>query len=358
MGGCLILPTCSPLLPCYLSLRESDFLSVNRTEIDLVPLLIINPIITLMKRPSIIPALCLLLLVLSCQKEPPQRLPEEAGVDRSRPCDRTAIQLDDPNLCAVVPVIVHVLHNNEPIGQGLNVSDPTICSQIYSLRLDFRKQNSDIGNVEPIYANRATDASVAFYLAGVVRKAKPTEAPISMGEAQLISPKSDAAGIVTGIDINTALHVWVTDLSSFFGRECPLDSWGQYPHQECQTDGVGVDYLYFGYMGRVLTHEVGHWMALHHLGAPAGSNSSSCSTDDGIYDTPNQKPFVVSDCFANPTYACPPQNEPVMYQNFMQVVTAMTDCKLMFTHGQRTKMITTLSAHRPGFFKQECPLHD
>ena len=42
-----------------------------------------------------------------------------------------------------IPVVVHVIHNGEAVGAGVNISDAQILSQISVLNEDYRRMNSD-----------------------------------------------------------------------------------------------------------------------------------------------------------------------------------------------------------------------
>src|SRR5205085_2751411 len=46
----------------------------------------------------------------------------------------------------VIPVVVHVLHNGEPVGTGLNISDAQVISQINVLNQDYNRTNADAVN--------------------------------------------------------------------------------------------------------------------------------------------------------------------------------------------------------------------
>src|SRR5690606_11264313 len=76
----------------------------------------------------------------------------------------------------------------------------------------------------------------------------------------------------------------------------------QFPGGPMATDGVVIDYEYFGTMGtasvphdlgRTTTHEIGHWLDLYHIW---GDDGSACTGSDLIMDTPNQ---------ADENYGCP-----------------------------------------------------
>ena len=51
-------------------------------------------------------------------------------------------RLADPNGIIIIPVVVHVLHRNEAVGTGLNISQAQIQSQIDVLNEDFRRLKS------------------------------------------------------------------------------------------------------------------------------------------------------------------------------------------------------------------------
>jgi hypothetical protein len=52
-------------------------------------------------------------------------------------------RLINPNSTIIIPVVVHVLHNGEPVGVGNNISDAQIQSQIDVLNEDFRRLNAE-----------------------------------------------------------------------------------------------------------------------------------------------------------------------------------------------------------------------
>src|SRR5690554_5722938 len=59
-----------------------------------------------------------------------------------------------------IPVVVHVLHNGESIGTGLNISMAQIESQIDVLNEDFRRLNSDASNTPTEFQSVASDVGV------------------------------------------------------------------------------------------------------------------------------------------------------------------------------------------------------
>lgn len=53
----------------------------------------------------------------------------------------------------VIPVVVHILHNGESIGNGRNLSEAQIQSQIDVLNEDFRRLNADRNNTPQAFTN-------------------------------------------------------------------------------------------------------------------------------------------------------------------------------------------------------------
>ena len=72
---------------------------------------------------------------------------------------------DSPQEVYVVPVVVHVIHNGEAIGEGSNLPAAQIRSQIEVLNQDFRRFNGDRDNTPDVFKGVAADARIEFRLA-------------------------------------------------------------------------------------------------------------------------------------------------------------------------------------------------
>ncbi len=235
-----------------------------------------------------------------------------------------------------IPVVVHVVYNTG----AENISDAAINSQIEILNEDFRRMNADAVNTPDHFTDEAADPEIEFCLASVDPDGYPTTGITrtsttktsfgTSGDPVKYSTYGHAAW-----DRDSYLNIWVCDLGS------GLLGYAQFPGGPAATDGVVIDYQYFGgpdyatapyNLGRSATHEVGHWLNLYHIW---GDDGSSCSGSDYVGDTPNQ---------ADETYGCPSgtrvscSNGPDgdMYQNYMDY----TDdaCMNLFTTGQKTRM--------------------
>ncbi|MFN5620491.1 MAG: M43 family zinc metalloprotease [Flavobacteriales bacterium] len=235
-----------------------------------------------------------------------------------------------------IPVVVHVVYNTAEE----NISDAQIQSQITVLNQDFRKLNADVANTPGAFAGLAGDANIEFCLAstdpngnatsGILRV--PTTAT-SFGTNNTV--KSSTSGGSNAWNASKYLNMWVCDISG------TTLGYAQFPGGTASTDGVVIDYLYFGTIGtatppfnkgRTATHEVGHWLNLRHIW---GDDGTGCTGSDQVTDTPNA---------AGPNYGCPvfpfvtcsngPNGD--MHMNYMDY----TDdaCMYMFSNGQVSRM--------------------
>ena len=235
-----------------------------------------------------------------------------------------------------IPVVVHVVYNTT----AENISDAQIQSQITVLNQDFRKLNADVANTPGAFAGLAGDANIEFCLAtvdpngnatnGVLRV--PTTAT-SFGTNNTV--KSSTSGGSNAWNAGKYLNMWVCDISG------GTLGYAQFPGGSASTDGVVIDYQYFGTLGtatapfnkgRTATHEVGHWLNLRHIW---GDDGTGCTGSDQVTDTPNA---------AGPNYGCPSFPRVTcsngtngdMFMNYMDY----TDdaCMYMFSNGQISRM--------------------
>ncbi|MFM2316029.1 MAG: hypothetical protein RLZZ155_361, partial [Bacteroidota bacterium] len=230
-----------------------------------------------------------------------------------------------------IPVVVHVVYNTTTE----NISDAQILTQIDVLNKDFAKMNADAANTPSIFTASNTD--IQFCLAtvdptgaattGITRTSTATTA-FSTNDAM----KNNATGGKTAWDASKYLNLWVCDISG------GILGYAQFPGGSAATDGVVIDYQYFGTigtstapynLGRTATHEVGHWLNLRHIWGDA-----TCGTDQ-VADTPTHN---------TANYGCPTYphlstctGTPVeMTMNYMDY----TDdaCMYMFSAGQTARM--------------------
>jgi PKD repeat protein len=101
---------------------------------------------------------------------------------------------------------------------------------------------------------------------------------------------------------------------------------------------------------RTLTHEAGHWLNLSHVwgGNNNPGNASSCSTDDGVSDTPTS--IGSTSCTLN-SNSCDQDNAYWNGKDMKDNVENFMDysyCSKMFSKGQASRMRTALTSNNAG----------
>jgi len=259
-----------------------------------------------------------------------------------------------------IPGVFHVLHNN-----GFeNISDEQIFDALTILNRDYRLLNADANNVQSEFAGMPADIEVEFLLAtkapngacfkGITRTMNAISYDGSDGGNQV-----DA--IVAGNDVfqgnwagNKYLNIFICgDIGGAAGYTTKPSGWSA----NQMTNGIWVKHNYVGSIGtsstgtsRTLTHELGHWLNLDHTwgGNNNPGNTTSCSTDDNVQDTPNC--IGVTACLLN-SNTCSSDNAYWGGVNMKDNVENYMDysyCSKMFTQGQKTRMRTALQSNTTG----------
>lgn len=243
----------------------------------------------------------------------------------------------------IIPVVVHVLYTTP----DENISDSIIQSQIDVLNEDFRRTNSDANNLWP----QAADTEIEFCLTTLDPNGNLTtgitRTPVTSSNWNTLEDKmkSSSTGGIDPWDTNRYLNIWVT---SNLWRPFLLGTilgYAQFPGGDPNTDGIVVDYKYFGKTGirngRVGTHEVGHYLNLRHTWGDApvlpNGQTNGCGYDDFVSDTPEE--FGPGNCDVT-RQTC---NSVDMVNNYMNY----GNCLNLFTKGQKSRMRTILSPGGP-----------
>ncbi|MNK24859.1 Protease 1 precursor [compost metagenome] len=268
-----------------------------------------------------------------------------------------------------IPVVVHVIHNNEAVGSGTNVSYAAIQSQIDVLNEDFRRIFGTNGwNTNPVGA----DTQIEFCLArrrpdgsafpngenGVNRISRTTAGftapPYSTNYIDAtIKTYTYNGGVATatrGWSPDKYMNIWLCNISG------GILGYAQFPQSPiggmgCGTQAAATDGVVFLYnsigkssvtgfgapynQGRTATHEVGHWLGLRHIWGDGG-----CTATDYCNDTPPAN---------GPNYGCPsgtnsctaaPDQGPDMIENYMDYTDDL--CMSVFTSDQKQRMRAVL----------------
>ena len=242
-----------------------------------------------------------------------------------------------------IPVVVHVVYNSATE----NIKTSQIKSQITRLNLDYGAKNTDRKDVPAVWAGLVTDARIQFALAtkdpdgkrtnGITRT-KTSETSFADDD----SVKSAATGGADAWPSDKYLNLWVCSLGG------GLLGYAQFPGGPAKTDGVVILNTGFGTkgtakapfnLGRTATHEIGHWLNLHHI----WGDTEHCEGTDFVSDTPNaQQPNFGKPKFPHISCSNGPNGD--MFMNYMDYVD--DDSMFMFTSQQVARMNATLDGAR------------
>ncbi len=247
-----------------------------------------------------------------------------------------------------IPVVVHIVHNGEPIGTRGNISDEKVIEQINILNADFRRTNADAINTPSVFTEFAVDTEISFVMAkqdpeglatnGITRsRGSISEFRFSddlLLKSQLFWPPEDYLNIYVA-SINSFLGYAQFPVNNLEGLRLDLAAEAR-NRTERITDGIVVDWEYWGInpdtpgsfesFGRTATHEVGHYLGLRHIWGDGG-----CSIDDFCADTPLS---------SNSSSGCPFEKITCgsrdMVENYMDFTNDV--CMNLFTRCQSERM--------------------
>jgi hypothetical protein len=232
-----------------------------------------------------------------------------------------------------IPIVFHIVWRTGKTVE--NISDAQVQSQLDVINKDFRKLNADVSKTPALFAALAADSEIQFCMAQ-----RTPSGVATTGIVRYQSSRTTDWGTTSVVkttyapwDATKYLNVWVCSIGG------GILGYAQFPGGSTATDGVVVDYRYFGttgtatapfHLGRTLTHEIGHWLNLRHIWGDA-----NCGTDS-VTDTPTHTTSNGA-CPAFPkTNTCGGTTNTEMTMNYMDY----TDdaCMYMFSAGQKARM--------------------
>ncbi|MDF2381538.1 T9SS type A sorting domain-containing protein [Nostoc ellipsosporum NOK] len=258
-----------------------------------------------------------------------------------------------------IPVIFHIVHNNQSVGTGANISAAAINQQIMQLNKDFGNQNNSpyavAADMEIRFALATTDPSGNILTEPGIDRVNAATAgfglpPYTVGYANAANNAlTNTVKPATIWDANRYLNIWVLDMEAgilgiaTFPASSTLS--GLNNSETASTAGVAVgpatvgsEYVPTGGCsaaygkGRTLTHELGHFFGLRHIWGDATCGTDYCG------DTPTHQ----TDNAGVPRHpkpnSCGTADE--MFENYMDYC---DDVVLnTFTADQKTRMQTVL----------------
>jgi hypothetical protein len=260
---------------------------------------------------------------------PPEFVPSDCTQTFTNP----AAIYDPSNGIYTIPVVVHVLiHSN---GNG-NISDAMIQSQIAVLNEDFMALTGTLGS-------NGTYSAIQFALATTT----PTGGA-STGITRTVNSTwyNDGGTYYNSLawDTNRYLNIYTNTAGGNLGYAYMPNQGGVVGQA---WDGVRILYSAFGRnspyvpynLGRTATHEVGHYIGLHHTFEGGCATGNCYQVGDRICDTNNEQSPNYSGCSRSTCSS----SDPV--KNYMDY--SADACMDNFTPEQARRMRCTLESYRP-----------
>ncbi len=247
-----------------------------------------------------------------------------------------------------IPVIVHVVHNGDQPGTEENLSQTQVLSQMDVLTEDFRRMLGTNGYNTNL---NGADMEIVFCPARVDTNGNPLTEP-GINRVYRAQPNWTNTDIELNLKPSTIwnpdqyLNIWTLN----FQHPQTL-GYSQFPNSSgltgiagnnggATTDGVVVQYNCFGRtgnlqpnhsLGRIATHEMGHFLGLRHIWGDAG-----CGSDDFCNDTPDSD---------QGNYGCATGHVSCSTADMIENYMDYTDdvCMNLFTTDQKARVQTVLA---------------
>ncbi|MBL7826614.1 MAG: zinc-dependent metalloprotease [Saprospiraceae bacterium] len=261
-------------------------------------------------------------------------------------------------------VVFHLVHLGQPEGIGSNISDEQVKSALLSLNRDF--------GAWPIHdsisiAPNGVNTELFFRLACVDPNGNPTTGIKRVNGAVVPGYATDGFNFKTNgggnyqalSDLshwpqNRYINIWVTHrIETFMGTLTGGGGFGGgnavfqqgyggvymvFRYVGCDVDGSqGFDL--FNPYGRLISHEMGHYLGLLHTFQGESCLETNCATQgDRVCDTEPHTNSVANDTTCNEWIECGTREPVENLMNYSGII-----CGNIFTEGQKQRMKTTVN---------------
>lgn len=264
----------------------------------------------------------------------------------------------DNETTLIVPVVVHIIHNNGPE----NIGDAQVLQAIDHL-------NQAFSNIGFYNQTDGVDVNVQFCLArqnpsgGFTNGINRIEN--SLTDLILESQDLQLKNLIQWNPLHY-LNIWVVRSIGSIAVGPGVAAYATFPTSAGDAeDGIVNEYIYFGTNpddSKVLVHEVGHYLGLYHTFEGGCANTNCLFQNDKVCDTPPDASVLPVNCNAvfnscnTDADDTSPQNPfrpialgglgdvPDAFENYMDYGFQL--CQNQFTQGQKERMLAALTIQR------------
>ncbi len=258
-----------------------------------------------------------------------------------------------------IPVVFHIVHDGNAIGNGENITDAQCISQIDALNKFYNYGDPNIANVPAVFKNLVANCNIHFCLAKFDPDGNPTSGIIRHQMTQATwNTETDIDNTLkpaTIWDRTRYLNIWSVAMGGTGAGTLLGDgvlAYATLPYfATASDDGIAARYNTIGTTGNLLTgynkgktivHESGHYFGLLHTW---GLDGNCGDAGDYIADTPDQADLNFG-CPTFPRISCTPSTNGDMFMNYMDYTNDA--CSAMFTLDQANVMHNNLNGLRSG----------